>query len=116
MFADLRRDLRYAARMFARTPGFTAVVALTLALGIGVNAVIFSAVDAILLQHAAVGDPESVASVYTSSSDGRHRFSTSCYPDFLDLRASGVFRDVAAFASIPLVIQTPDGNDQAPCV
>ena len=114
MFADLHRDVRYAVRMLARTPGFTFVVCLTLALGIGANAVIFSAVDAVLLQNAPVANPASVASIYTTSSDGRDRFSTSCYPDYLDLRASGVFQDVAAFASVPFIVQTSEGNDPAP--
>ena len=77
VLSDLRRDIRYAVRMLARTPGFTFVVCLTLALGIGANAVIFTAVDAIMLRSAPVADPDSVVSIYTSSSDGRDRFSTS---------------------------------------
>ena len=111
MFSDLRRDLRYAIRMLARTPVFTLVIVLTLALGIGANAVIFSAVDAVLLQRAPVADPARVVSIYTSSSDGRDRFSTSCYPDYVDLRDSGIFESLAAFAPIPLVMQTAEGAE-----
>ena len=114
MFGDLRRDLRYAVRMLARTPAFTLVICLTLALGIGANAVIFSAVDAVLLQRAPVADPDAVVSVYTSSSDGRDPFSASSYPDYVDVRDSGIFQSVAAFAGIPLVLQGANGAESIP--
>src|SRR5499426_3859898 len=45
MIADLWQDLRYGARMLGKQPGFTAVVTLTLALGIGVNTAIFTLLD-----------------------------------------------------------------------
>ena len=104
MFSDFRRDLGYAVRMLARTPAMTLVIFLTLALGIGANAVIFTAVDAVLLRSAPVADAQSLVSVYTGSSDGRDRFSSSSFPDYVDLRDSGTFGALAAYSSIALVL------------
>jgi len=106
LLSDLRRDIRYAVRMLARTPGFTFVVCLILALGIGANAVIFSAVDAVLLHRAPVADSRNVVSVFMTAADGSNAFSTSGYPDYMDLKGSGIFADIAAFASIPLVLDS----------
>jgi predicted permease len=55
---DLGRDLRFALRSLAKTPGFTLVVVLTLALGIGANTAIFSLMDQILLRFLPVQEPE----------------------------------------------------------
>ena len=51
-------QLPYAARLLARTPGFTMVAVITLALGIGVNSAIFSVIDAVLLRPLPYPHPE----------------------------------------------------------
>src|ERR1022692_3973852 len=57
-------QLRYAARLLARTPGFTIVAVITLALGIGVNSAIFSVIDAVLLRPLPYPAPERLVSFY----------------------------------------------------
>jgi hypothetical protein len=53
----LRQDVRYALRSFAKSPGFTAVVVMTLALGIGANAAIFGLMDQVMFRLLPVRDP-----------------------------------------------------------
>jgi predicted permease len=90
-------DLRYAVRWLRRSPGFAAVAILSLGLGIGVNAAMFSLVDAILLRPLPVDHPETLVDVFTNSPDG-DEFATTSYPDFLDLKAQNtVFTDMLAY-------------------
>jgi predicted permease len=58
MIADVWQDLRYGARMLLKTPGFTAVAVLSLALGIGANTAIFSLLDAVVLKTLPVREPK----------------------------------------------------------
>lgn len=82
--AGLREDLRWALRSLARTPGFTLLAALLLALGIGVNLAIFTLVDGTLLRPLPYGRPERLVALWEQTpAQGRVRdyFSAA---DFLD--------------------------------
>jgi putative ABC transport system permease protein len=101
--AAFGHDLRQAVRAWRRQPGLTAVVALTLGLGVGVNAVMFGAIDRLLLRPpAGVREPERVKRLHftqTFSWAGRVTEASASYLDYDLLRGAGsVFDAVAAFA------------------
>lgn len=82
---DLWRDLRYAVRTSLANRGFTLLVVITLAIGIGANTTIFTLVNALLLRPLPVANPDELVTVFTSdysSSD----LGTSSYPDYVDFR------------------------------
>jgi len=92
------QDLRYGLRLLAKSPAFTAIAALSLALGIGANTAIFSLVNAILLKPVPVHEPDRLASVFMldQRNPGNLPLSHLNYKDLRD--HSSVFTGMAALA------------------
>jgi predicted permease len=96
-FEDLALDVRYAFRSLLRSPGFTLVAILSMALGIGVNTAMFSVANAILVRELPVREPGTLVNFY------RDRAYTAAdpmsYPDYRVLRegTTDVFEDVGGF-------------------
>jgi predicted permease len=92
----LFQDLRYSARTLARTPGFTAVAILTLALGIGANSALFSVVNGVLLNPLPYPAPQQLISAYAKTAEFEH--GSIAYLNFLDWQKDNrSFSDLAAY-------------------
>src|SRR5947209_6602431 len=63
-------DLKYALRLYMRTPGFTAIVVAAIALGIGTNTAVFSIVNAVILRPLHASDPERIVTFLSTSGEG----------------------------------------------
>jgi putative ABC transport system permease protein len=79
-------DLKYAIRQLQKAPGFSAVVVIILALGIGANTTVFSIVDAVMLRPLPYATPQRLVEVKTSQ-EQHYESSNVSYPDFFDWRA-----------------------------
>ena len=92
----LLRELRYGLRTLTKSPGFSAIAVLTLALGMGASTAIFSVVDAVLLRALPYPNPEKIVRVWEQAPNG-HRINLSD-PNFDDFRAQNhAFADLAAY-------------------
>ena len=109
LLETFREDLRYAARMIRRNPLLSAVVVLTLTIGIGINASVFTIVNGLALRPHVYKDPDSFLRVIpTDRRSGRPR--EVSYPEYVALRdGTRSLRQLAAFTYFPAVV----GNDDA---
>ena len=107
------RDLRYALRLLIKSPAFTAVAVLSIALGIGANTTVFSVINAVLLKSLPFKDPESLVLVWGDfrTQDTKRRHNQVSATDVADFRSqSTVFEDVATYTGwFPIM----SGNSEA---
>ena len=105
------QDLRYGLRQLAKSPGFTAVAVITLALGIGANTAIFSVVDGVLLRPAPFEDSERLMMVWETDRNSGTTREPASLPDYLDYRErSETFESLAGFAAGDVNLTRPQGE------
>ena len=98
MVADLWQDLHYGLRMLRKSPGFTATVVLTLALGIGANITIFSVVNAVLLRPLPYAHAERLVFLWSEAPKQNVRERASAYANFSEWHNQNrSFEDLAVF-------------------
>jgi len=109
----LLQDLRYAIRTLRKSPGFTLVAVLTLALGIGVNTTIFSLVNGVMLRPLPFQDPSRLVRVWESSPSRNWAFFSMSQPNFLDYREQNCsFDRLAATMGFPVALTEGDAPER----
>ncbi len=110
----LLQDLKFGVRLLAKTPGFTLVAALSLALGIGANTTIFTLINAVLLNPLPVADPAQLVSVFTSDerqTGGLGNFLQLSPMNYKDLRdQNAVFSGLTAHTGLALNVSGGKGE------
>ena len=96
----LMQDLRYGTRTLFKQPGFTLIAVITLALGIGANATIFSVINSLLLKPIPFPDPDRLALIWENQANAPDNLSIVSAPNYLDWqRQNDVFASMALFDS-----------------
>jgi putative ABC transport system permease protein len=117
MIEQLVQDVRYALRTLCRAPGFAALAVLTVAVGVGANAAIFSVVDAVLLRPLPYPRADDLVLASRQNRQTKQSFGDATPADFLDWRArTHSFAGLAAFHQERLIItggSEPDRIDGA---
>jgi predicted permease len=124
---ELRADLRYAARMLAKSPGFTAIAIISLALGIGANTIIFTVTKAVLLDKLGVPHPDELRLLALTQGDkgvvhsswgsfdktpeGKFHSTSFSYPVYQQLRQhNSTLQDIFAFKDYGRMTATIDNK------
>ena len=112
-FEILWQDLRFGARQLFRSPGFTLVALISLALGIGANAVIFSLVSTCLLRPLPISHPQQVIEISQGKRNDPSYSQSMSYPDYKDLRdRNQVLSALAVFRFAPMSLSHNGANER----
>ncbi|MGB9028655.1 MAG: ABC transporter permease [Acidobacteriaceae bacterium] len=114
---DLWRDFRFAIRSLAKSPAFTVIAILVIAVGIGVNTAVFSVINAVLLKPLTYPDPQALMQLVNTSRRGN--FPGANIPKFnLWLHQSSIFQQVAAydFGGAGMNLTGSDHPEQVQCI
>ena len=98
----LLQDLRYGLRSLGRRPGFALVAILTLALGIGLNAAVFTVVDAALVRSVPYAEPGRLVHLWQVQDDAERRPFPFAWQTLRELQASGPFASVGGYSVAPV--------------
>lgn len=109
---DTIQDLRYGLRLLGKSPGFTLVALITLALGVGATSAVFSIMKAVLLNPYAIDDPDGVVMVWDNNVARGHGEVEISYPNFVDWREQNrVFTEMAALPSVNFDVTITGGDE-----
>ena len=104
--------MRHAVRTLVKNPGFTSVVVLTLALGVGVNTAIFSVVNAVMLRPLPFAEPERLVRLWESNPEGGWPQFSHSHPNFLDWRTQQTrFEYLAAYSNAGFTMTSAQGAE-----
>ena len=105
MFETVWQDLRHGARMLAKNPGFSLIAVMSIAIGVGANAAMFSVADGLILRPLAVPAASELITVSATTPTGEVRNSGISYPDYVDIRSRA--RSFDGLAATRFVIRQP---------
>ncbi|MFL6227272.1 MAG: ABC transporter permease [Pyrinomonadaceae bacterium] len=110
---NLWQDVRYGWRSLRKSPGFTVVAVLALALGIGANSAIFSVVNAVVLRPLPFDHPERLTAVLSRNEKDGSVGSDEAYPNYVDLRDQcQTCEGVAAYGFVTMFLTAADGEPE----